>query len=153
MRTPTWIALLAAIVACSSGEETTARRLTPLGTEGVRDARLGLVWTNRDTDRELSWPDADQHCRALAPGSEGTRWRLPSIEELASLYDTSMEQPCTSTATCRIDPAIHLSSPYQWSATAPQPDRRAYYDFALGSQLAPLIRPALTRRALCTRGE
>ena len=64
-----------------------------------------------------------------------------------------MEQPCGEAAICRIDPAIQLSSPYQWSATAPQPARRIYYDFSLGSQLAPLIRPTLTRGTLCTRGQ
>jgi hypothetical protein len=64
-----------------------------------------------------------------------------------------MEEPCGSATStiCRIDPALDLSSPYQWSASAPRPDRRAYYDFSLGSQLAPLIRPTLTRRALCTQ--
>ncbi len=143
----------ASAVACSGGDEPSAPRFAQLGTDVVRDARSGLVWATRDGGRELSWHDADRYCRELTLDSGGGAWRLPSIEELAALYDTSMEQPCTGTAICRIDPAIHLSSPYQWSATAPQPDRRAYYDFALGSQLAPLIRPALTRRALCTRGE
>ncbi len=153
MRAPRWIAALAAASACSSAEEPAGPRFEPLGAELVRDARLGLVWTARDTGRELSWPDADRHCRELAAGADGARWRLPSIEELAALYDTSMEQPCGEAATCRIDPAIHLSSPYQWSAMAPLPERRVYYDFTFGSQLAPLIRPTLTRRALCTRDE
>jgi hypothetical protein len=153
MRTLTWIAVLASAVACSPGDEPSAPRFAQLGTDVVRDARSGLVWTARDGGRELSWRNADRYCRELALDSGDAAWRLPSIEELAALYDTSMEQPCTGTAICRIDSAIHLSSPYQWSATAPQPDRRVYYDFALGSQLSPLIRPALTRRALCTRGE
>jgi hypothetical protein len=125
-------------------------RFTQLGTDVVRDVRTDLVWTSRDSGRELSWPDADRYCRGLATNSAGLAWRLPSIEELATLYDTSKEQPCSEAAMCRIDPAIQLSSPYQWSATAPQRDRRIYKDFFLGSQLAPLIRPTLTRRALCT---
>jgi hypothetical protein len=153
MRTPTLFAVLAAAVACSSGDEPTAPRFTPIGADVVRDARMGRVWRARDSGRALSWIDADRHCRELGLGSSGAAWRLPSIEELAALYDPSMQQPCGEAAICRIDPAIHLSSPYQWSATAPQPDRRVYYDFALGSQLAPLIRPTLTRGALCTGGE
>ena len=153
MRAPTWIAALAATVACSSADESSGPRFAALGAEVVRDARMGLVWMARDTGRELSWLDADRHCRELAVGSGGAGWRLPSIEELAALYDTSMEQPCGEAAICRIDPAIRLSSPYQWSATAPQPGRRVYYDFSFGSQLAPLTRPTLTRRALCTRDE
>ncbi len=150
MRAATWIAAFATAVACSSGDEPDEPRFTRLGVGVVRDARTGLLWSARDTG-ELSWPDAHRHCRELAIGSGGAAWRLPSIEELAALYDASMEQPCGEAAICRIDPAIHLSSPYQWSSTAPQPNRRVYYDFSHGSQLAPLVRPTITRRALCTR--
>ena len=153
MRAPTWIAAVAAAVACSSADDPGAARFAPLAAEVVRDARTGRVWSARDSGHELAWPDADQHCRGLAVGPDGTAWRLASIEELAALYDTSTEQPCGDAAICQIDPAIHLSSPYQWSATAPQPDRRAYYDFSHGSELSPLIRPTLTRRVLCTRDE
>jgi hypothetical protein len=152
MRAPIWIALLATAVACSPAEDLAERRFDRFESGMVRDKRTGLVWMARDTGPGLSWPDADQHCRALAPGSGDAGWRLPSIEELAALYDTSMQEACGEAAVCRIDPAIHLSSPYLWSATAPQPDRRVYFDFSLGSQLAPLIRPTLTRRVLCTRG-
>jgi hypothetical protein len=152
MRALPWIAALAAAVACSSANESPGPRFAPLGGEAVRDARTGLLWRARDSGRELSWPEAERHCRGLGGGSGGARWRLPSIEELASLYDTSMEQPCGESAICRVDPAIQLSSPYQWSATAPEPDRRFYYDFLFGSRLSPLIRPVLTRRTLCTRG-
>jgi hypothetical protein len=153
MRTLIWIAVIATGVACSAREEFSEPRFARLATGVVRDLHTDLLWTARDNGREVSWHDADRHCRALAHGSAGQAWRLPSIEELARLYDTTMEQPCGESVTCRIDPAIDLSSPYQWSATAPHPDRRVYYDFALGSQLSPLIRPILTRRALCMRAD
>ena len=153
MRPPTWIAGLVTAVAWSCGDEPTQPRFVSLGADGVRDTHTGLAWVSRDSGQGLSWLDADKYCRGLASASSGAGWRLPSIEELVSLYDTSMEQPCGETAVCRIDPAIDLSSPYQWSATAPTPDRRFYYDFSLGTQLSPLIRPALTRGTLCTRGE
>ena len=153
MRPTTWIAVLATAAACSSGDEPIKPRFVSLGADGVHDSRIGLAWASRDVGQGLSWHDANRHCRGLAPDSSGVGWRLPSIEELASLYDTSMEQPCGGAAVCRIDPAIDLSSPYQWSATAPAPDRRVYYDFSLGSRLSPLIRPSLTRGTLCTRGD
>ncbi len=153
MRPTTWIAVLATAVACSSGDEVTKPRFVSLGADGVRDSRIDLVWASRDVGQGLSWHDANRHCRGLPPASNGVGWRLSSIDELASLYDTSMEQPCGEAAVCRIDPAIDLSSPYQWSATAPNPNRRVYYDFSFGSQLAPLIRPNLTRGTLCTRGK
>ena len=146
------VALFVAVVSCSSGDEDVEPRFTPLGADGVRDARTGMVWMSEDTGRSLSWSDAERHCDSLAPHLSGEGWRLPAIDELDSLYDPSTEQPCGETTNCRLDPAIDLSRPYLWSATAPQSDRRVYYDFSLGTQLAPLIRPALLRGVLCTRG-
>jgi hypothetical protein len=153
MRTFTLIGVLASAVACSFLGDSTQERFTHLGADRVRDARLGLIWTASDTGKGLSWHDADRHCRERSLGAEGTKWRLPTGDELGSLFDTEMEQPCGKTALCRVDPAIDLSTPYQWSATAPRPDRRVYRDLSLGSELAPLIRPALTRGTLCVREE
>jgi hypothetical protein len=147
------MALLATVVACSSGDEGAGSRFALLDTGVVRDAHTQLVWTASDSGRGLSWLDADRYCLALSSDSEAEEWRLPTIDEIATLYDTAMEQPCGEATICRVDPAIDLSSAYQWSATAPQPNRRFYYDFSFGTRLAPLIRPTLIRGALCTRGE
>ena len=146
------IALLVTLVSCSSGDEGIEPRFAAFGVDAMRDARTGIVWRGRDVSRNLSWPDAERYCGELTAHSSGAEWRLPTIDELDSLYDPSMGQPCGETATCRIDPALRLSSPYLWSATAPQSDRRVYYDFMFGTQLAPLIRPTLLRGVLCTRG-
>jgi hypothetical protein len=145
-----WIAGLAAALACSADEPGGAR-FTALGEGAVGDAEAKLVWTARDSGRDLSWHDADQYCRELRLGAGTDGWRLPSSDELASLYEEPMQQPCGERSVCRVDDAIDLSSPYQWSGTAPRPDRRVYFDFSLGTQLSPLIRPTLTRRALCVR--
>ena len=153
MRGCHWTAPLAAALACCSTDEPGVTRFAPLEAEAVRDVEAKLVWTARDSGRELSWPDADRYCRELAFGSIRTGWRLPSSAELAGLYDTSMEQPCGDEVACRADPSIDLSSPYQWSATAPRRNRRVYFDFSVGTELSPLIRPTLTRRALCVHSE
>jgi hypothetical protein len=149
-----WLVLLAPLGACSAGDAPdagapTAPRFAASGMGVVEDLRTGLFWTARDAGRELSWEAARDHCRGLARGTGGG-WRLPAVAELAGLYDESQAQPCGG-ATCRIDPAIDLTSPYQWSASARGSGRRVYVDFRHGSDLAPLLRPGLTRRALCTR--
>jgi hypothetical protein len=151
-RRVTWIALLVAASACSPGDEPEpspagVRRFAKAGEDIVRDSRTGLLWTARDAGRELAWGAARRHCREIALAAGGA-WRLPSIEELAALYEESQHQPCDD-GTCRVDPAIDLASPYQWSGTARGENRRVYFDFQHGSELAPLLRPALTRRALC----
>jgi hypothetical protein len=151
----TWIALLVAASACSGGDKpepsASARRFAGAGEDIVRDSRTGLLWTARDAGRELEWNAAQIHCRDRALAA-GAAWRLPSIEELAALYEESQRQPCGD-GTCRVDAAIDLTSPYQWSASTRGESRRVYFDFLHGSELAPLLRPALTRGALCTREE
>jgi hypothetical protein len=153
MRTPVVVAVLASATACACLGNSSEERFTPLGADMVRDARLAIVWTSGDRGVQLSWRDADRYCRGRSLGEGGERWRLPSSDELGSLFEPAMEQPCGKSATCRTDPAIDLSTPYQWSSTAPRPDRRVYGDLSLGTQLSPLIRPALTRGTLCVREE
>ncbi len=153
MRILILIAVLASAAACASLGDAREARFTPLGASMVSDARLRIVWTSRDAGEELSWRDADLYCRQLSLGASDEEWRLPTSDELGSLFDATREQPCGKTALCLTDPAIDLSTPYQWSATAPRPDRRVYRDLSLGTQLSPLIRPSLTRGTLCVRKE
>jgi hypothetical protein len=155
-RRASWIAVVITTSACSACEEpdpspASAPRFTIAAEGVVHDGRTALLWTAHDAGRELEWPAAERRCRELVLGAGGP-WRLPSIQELAALYDASQSQSCGD-GICRVDPAIDLSSPYQWSAAARGEGRRVYFDFRHGSELAPLLRPALTRRALCTRAE
>jgi len=115
----------------------------------VRDSRSGLLWTSRDNGQSLAWVDAERHCAALALAGS-TLWRLPEVDELADLYDETVQQPC-GPWTCRVDRAIRLSDPYFWSATGRQSTRRFYVDFRFGTRLAPVPNPALVRRVLCVR--
>ena len=73
------------------------------------------------------------------------------------LYDEGQTQACGD-ATCRVDPALALGGPFFWTATGAATrtgpnERRFYVDLRFGSKLAPRLRPELTRRVLCVRGE
>ena len=150
-RTLGWVSAFATVLACSSLGDPTEERSTSLGASRESVARRELLWTSRDFGQGLSWRDADMYCRGLSNRMGSAGWRLPSIDELESLFDSAMGHACGKAMVCRIDPAIHLSTPYQWSATAPSRDRRFYFDFSQGSQLSPLIRPSLSRGTLCVR--
>jgi len=124
-------------------------RFLAVGEVSVLDSRTGLEWTRRDAGRPRDWTAAHRLCNGLE--TAGSRdWRLPEIEELRTLYDERSESSCGAD-TCRVDHAFDLGGPFLWSATASGPKRRFYIDLRFGSKLAPLIRPALTRRVMCVR--
>jgi hypothetical protein len=141
-----WLWLLW-VAGCTPGGEDA--RFVPLGDAVVRDVRTGLEWVRRDDGVGRDWDGADAYCRSLSIG-EMQGWRLPAIDELRGLYGTADRIPCGE-ATCAIDPAFGLTSPYVWSATAPGANARTYLDFQFGTELSPSITPRLVRRALCVR--
>jgi hypothetical protein len=120
-----------------------------LGDAVARDTRTGLEWTRRDDGEGLDWHKAEAYCQALKIDETGA-WRLPGIEELRGLYGVTPLRPCGD-AMCAIDPVFTLTSPWVWSATAPDPTSRAYLDFQSGQRFFPGITPRLVRRVLCVR--
>ncbi len=148
---PTRVTLLATLVAlaCDPAPPGAVARFTPAGEGAVRDAATGLTWTDRDAGRDLAWGAAEAYCRELARAGHDD-WRLPEIDELLDLYGEAAAQPCGA-YTCGVDPAVELSRPFYWSATARPRDRRFYADLRFGTKLAPILRPVLTRRVLCVR--
>ena len=146
---------LACVLACSLGSVGDLNRRDPerfrmLRGGATQDSRTGLVWAARDSNRELSWPEARTHCHQKGDPAKPGEWRLPTIQELRSLYDPAASQPCGDVR-CQAPPEIALSSPYQWSGTARGARRRGYFDFQHGSELAPIARPTLSRHVLCVR--
>ena len=142
---------LAWVAACTSpaSDGRGDARFVVVSAAVVRDVRTGLEWTRRDDGTGLDSDKADAYCRTLSIDGGGG-WRLPDIEELQALRGGPPTVPC-GTATCAIDPAFTLTSPYVWSATIPAPTTRTYLDFQFGTRLSPTVGPQLVRRVLCVR--
>ena len=75
-----------------------------------RDPQTGLVWTKFDNLENIGWAAADAYCRSLTIG-EYSNWRLPSIDELKTLYSRSSKKKY------KIKEPFKLSSCYLWSST------------------------------------
>ena len=101
--------------------------LREFGGAAVLDKETGRVWEQSPSTELFPWtvsvycplpgataPDALSHCYQLEVGGR-KGWRVPSIEELASLVDTSQGSPTT--------PALPAGHPFNvlptphWSAT------------------------------------
>lgn len=66
------------------------------------------MWTIKDYGLRVNWSNAQTHCQNLILAGN-SRWRLPTIDELGTLYDRS--------AAKQIESGIDLSTGMVWSGT------------------------------------
>ena len=56
----------------------------------VTDTKTGLMWAAKDNGIPINWSDALSYCQNYNGGSH-TDWRIPTLTELASLYDPKVQ--------------------------------------------------------------
>lgn len=80
----------------------------------VLDKETGLVWERSPYPAVFTWMNACANCYDKEiDGRKG--WRLPTIEELASLVDTTQSGPCLPSGHPFLDVQI---STFYWSSTS-----------------------------------
>ncbi len=122
---PTWDKILPADNPGGSCPSNSSRFTCVMGGAAVRDNETGLVWEQSPSTTAFPWSNttigittAPTHCNQLNVGNR-KGWRLPTIQELASLVDPTQSNPTL--------PAGHPFSNVQstffyWSATTFAPD-------------------------------
>ncbi|MDL2121716.1 MAG: DUF1566 domain-containing protein [Deltaproteobacteria bacterium] len=100
-----------------------------MGGEAVLDKETGLVWAkNANIVGTKTWLVAMIYCRTLIiAGRKG--WRLPTVEELASLVDTTQNSPVLPSE----HPFDNVQSGGHWSSTTFAGDTGEAWNVNMGS--------------------
>jgi hypothetical protein len=110
------------------------------------DAATGLMWARQDNDNAVNWSQAGNYCANLRLASYSD-WRLPTIDELADLYDVKQ-----NVYGFHIKGSIRLSACCPWSCSTGSASGTAWsFDFAAGKRYTPKRGDGLGHRALCVR--
>jgi len=86
--------------------------LNQFGGDAVLDKETGRVWEKQPSTGGNTWLNRLTRCYNLEVGGR-KGWRVPTIEELASLVDTSQANPSLPLG----HPFINVQSSDYWSAT------------------------------------
>ena len=71
-------------------EEVCANNLCARVAQAILDRETGLVWERSPSSLVMNWRIAQGHCATAVHGSR-MGWRLPTVAELTSLLDPSVE--------------------------------------------------------------
>jgi len=123
--------------------------LSNMGSAAVLDRETGLVWEKSPSATSDILINQASHCNTLVTGGR-LGWRLPSIQELASLVDPTQSNPSLPSGS----PFTNVQSSPYWSATTvgrvSAPFLMWVVDFFDGSVSGPRIDGA--NFAWCVRG-
>lgn len=110
----------------------------------VLDTKTNLMWTARDNGSALSWPSAKTYATTYRGGGY-TDWRLPTLEELAGLYDKARTRKSFCPAAVdelgqaanevHVPGVIHLTCTRVWTSQErkDKPGSITVYDFHSGN--------------------
>jgi len=88
----------------------------------VLDTKTNLMWAATDNGKGISWEDAKKYCTEYKSGGY-TDWRMPTQDELATLYDVRIN----GINSCNLTRLIALTNCYPWASEASGPG--AYFCF------------------------
>lgn len=109
------------------------------------DQKTNLMWTVKSSTGNIIWDSANRYCRALTLGGF-TGWRLPSIDELAAMYDPMSDQEH------KIRKPLEISGCCVWSSTMDSSSDAWLQNFDDGSRTPPdVVGNYILARALCVR--
>src|SRR5438270_515375 len=92
------------------------------------DGDTKLIWAAKDNGSNIDWNHADAYCRGMTLGGM-TGWRLASIDELARMFDASLQDE-----RYKIRGPITLSGCCVWSGIKNGSSKAWNFDFFSGQR-------------------
>jgi hypothetical protein len=118
------------------------------------DPRTQLLWTIKDSEHTVNWHQANDYCQALQL-DKLSGWRLPSIQELKSLYDPSItkltHKSITGQLYYRIRGPIELRSIFLWSSERQDSETSLWFNPSSGEVDHDRSNSKMDMHALCVR--
>jgi Sec-independent protein translocase protein TatA len=94
-------------------------RFIASGDGTVLDTRTNLMWAAKDNGANISWQDAKSYCENYRGGGYKD-WRMPTQDELAELYDTTITNTNPPAEGCNggyhLTNLIHLTCCCPWAS-------------------------------------
>ncbi len=131
------LVLVACLLVFSAGVAGGEDRFVDNGDGTVTDTETGLMWAQTDNMGNINWHDARLYCENIILGRYDD-WRMPTISELETLYDSGLERRETICGKkVRSTPRVDLSCGFVWSSDVRSVSERypisaMAYDFAKG---------------------
>ena len=124
--------------------------LSSMSNAAVLDRETGLVWEQSPSTSSFDWLDAQAQCNGLKTGGR-MGWRLPTLQELASLVDPSVTPGPTLPAG---HPFTNVQSGIYWSATSNASNTVLAWSvvFFSGGSVSRGILKSSTAPVWCVRG-
>ena len=117
-----------------------------------RDPDTGLIWQKRDNGFDVNWDYATETCADLDLGGH-TDWRLPSIDELESIYDPMQKVHGHHTkGGIRLSANPHEVYALIWSSTGTDSGKKRLFNFDNGQHESSNGFYDKDYRSLCVRG-
>lgn len=84
-----------------------------MGEQAILDRETGIVWEKSPGTSTFNWADSTIHCIDKNVGGR-KGWRLPSVDELGSLVDTTNSSPSLPSN----HPFLNVQLNIYWTATS-----------------------------------
>ena len=131
-------------------------RFVDNGDGTITDTRTGLMWAQIDNMGHINWHDAKLYSDNIIL-SKHNNWRLPTIEELETLFDDSLDNYETICGhQIKAVPQVELSCGFVWSSEVQMESGRypisaLAYNYSKGYQYSARMSQYRGYRALPVR--